>query len=567
MENGITVDEVTESFGIRFVEWNTKGLFINGKETLLRGGCVHHDNGILGARSFSESEERRVRILKQAGYNAIRSAHNPASSAMLEACDKYGMYVMDETWDMWYGHKNKYDYASDFMEWYKEDIKSMIKRDFNHPSVIMYSIGNEVSEPYQERGVALAKEMTALIHSLDQSRAVTCGVNLWLVIMANKGRGLYKEEGGLSMEETGNKKMASSTLFNMITSVMGTVINKSANSKTSDRITSPCLDALDIAGYNYASGRYPLEAKAHPGRVVVGTETFPNDIAKNWAMVKKYPYLVGDFMWTAWDYLGEAGVGAWAYSDDGMAFSKPYPWLLAGSGTIDILGTVGAEAEYAAVVWGLRDKPFIGARPVNHSGARPSKSAWRGTDAVASWAWRGCEGNKAVVEVYSDADTAVLLLNEKLVGRKKIKNFKAIFTLKYQPGTLTAVVYDKKNTELSRASIVSAESAVNISVIPEKNNVQTGEIVYVNISLADKNNVIESNADTRLSVIIEGGELLAFGSGNPRTEESYLTGSFTTYYGRAQAVVRAGNVGVLIIKAEAENLETAYGRVTVINAV
>jgi len=563
-ENGVIVDEASETFGIRFVEWSNKGLFTNGKETLLRGGCVHHDNGILGARSYAESEERRVRILKQAGYNAIRSAHNPASTAMLEACDKYGIYVMDETWDMWYGHKSKYDYATDFMEWYKEDIKSMVNRDFNHPSVIMYSIGNEVSEPHQERGVALAKEMTALIHTLDQNRAVTCGVNFLLIIMASKGKGIFKEESGSSIEEISNNKMISSTLFNFIASILGTWINKMANSQASDRITSPCLDALDIAGYNYASGRYPLEGKAHPNRIVVGTETFPPDIAKNWAMVKKFPYLVGDFMWTAWDYLGEVGIGAWAYTDEGNTFTKPYPWLLAGTGAIDILGTIGAEAEYAAVVWGLRDKPFIGVRPLNRPGVKPTKSMWRWTNAIASWSWRGCEGNKAIVEVYSDANAVELQLNSGKIGRKKIKNCKAVFKTKYQPGTLTAITFDANGKELSRASLVSAEGAISINVKPEKDTVRIGEIVYADISLIGKNNIVESNADTKLSVTVEGGELLAFGSANPRTAESYLSGSFTTYYGKAQAVVRAEKAGTMAIKVGGENFAQACAFIKII---
>lgn len=290
--DNILVDEAIEEFGIRKVEWSSKGLFVNGKETLLRGGCVHHDNGILGARSYKESEDRRVRILKKAGYNAIRSSHNPASKAMISACDKYGVYIIDETWDMWYFHKSKHDYATHFMDCYKEDINALVNRDFNHPSVIMYSIGNEISEPKDEKGVKLTREMVQYIHSLDSNRAVTCGVNLMIINMASKGKGIYKEEGGLAREDAPKKKKekaTSSTLFNMMASVVGTGMNKAANSKKVDLLTTPCLDELDIAGYNYASGRYPLESKAHPERVIFGSETFLQDIGKNWAMVKNIP--------------------------------------------------------------------------------------------------------------------------------------------------------------------------------------------------------------------------------------------------------------------------------------
>jgi hypothetical protein len=563
-ENGVIVDEAVQTFGIRLVEWSNKGLFINGRETLLRGGCVHHDNGILGARSYAESEERRVKILKRAGFNAIRSAHNPAASAMLEACDKYGIYVMDETWDMWYLHKNKYDYASDFTENYKADIETILRRDFNHPSVIMYSLGNEVTEPHEEKGIALIKEMAEYARSIDKTRAVTCGVNLALIFMASIGKGVYKEGDVSIVEKKIARKPIGSTMFNFITWVIGTGMNKFANLKNADRVTSPCLDVLDIAGYNYASGRYPLEGKAHPNRIVIGTETFPQEIAKNWAMVKKYPYLIGDFMWTAWDYLGEAGVGAWAYTDDGRAFSKPYPWLLAETGAVDILGNLGAEAEYAAVVWGLRDKPFIGVRPVNHAKVKPAKSVWRGTNAVASWSWRGCEEHKAIMEVYSDAHAVELQLNSKRIDSiKKTKNCKAIFKTKYRPGTLTAIAFDVNGKELSRSSLISASGKTSIGVQPEKHNAKPGEIIYVDINLTGENGVVECNADAKLDITVENGELLAFGSANPRTEESYLSGSFTTHYGRAQAVVRAKNVGTLTIMAEGKDLETASACVTV----
>jgi len=561
--NGKVTDEVTESFGIRLVEWNRNGLFINGKETLLRGGCVHHDNGILGARSYAQSEDRRVRILKNSGYNAIRSSHNPAAASLLSACDKYGMYVMDETWDMWYSHKSKYDYASEFLNNYKQDIESIVSRDFNHPSVIMYSLGNEISEPHEAKGVALMKEMTEYIHSLDGNRAVTCGINLWLITRASKGKGVYKEGGGLSMDKKSSGKKISSTLFNFVTSMVGTGINKGANSIYADKVTSPCIDVLDIAGYNYASGRYPLEAKAHPDRIIIGTETFPQDIAKNWKMVKKYPYLIGDFMWTSWDYLGEVGIGAWAYTDDGGAFMKPYPWLLAGTGAVDILGVPGAEAEYAAVVWGLRNKPYIGVRPVNHPGVKPAKAVWRGTDAVDSWSWKDCEGNNAFVEIYSDADSIELILNSKTLGRKKVRDFKAIFKTKYYSGTLTAVAFDSNGRELSRSALISADSRTGISVKPEKSSVKPGEIVYADICIADANGIIESNNDTKLNVTVKDGELLAFGSANPRTEESYLSGNFTTYYGRAQAVVRSKNPCLMTICVKSGNSEPVCASITV----
>ncbi len=533
-------------FGIRQVTWSSKGLFINGKETKLRGGCVHHDSGILGAATYDESEWRRVKILKDAGYNAIRASHNPCSRAMLDACDYYGMYMMDESWDMWFYHKSPYDYASQWRENYLSDLKAMVDRDYNHPCVIMYSIGNEVSEPAKAEGVEKTREMVAYLHELDATRAVTGGFNLMIIGNAAKGKGIYDEEKGGRKNDT-DKSMSgmNSTMFNFITSMVGTGMNKAANSKQADAATTPCLDALDMAGYNYASGRYAMDGKLHPNRVIYGSETFPQDIAKNWAMVKQYPYLIGDFMWTAWDYLGEAGLGSWAYTSDGKGFNKPYPWLLADSGAYDILGNPNAEAFWACAVWGKLERPEIAVQPVNHPGVTPAKGSWRGTNAIPSWSWKGCEGNKAVVEVYFDCAKVELLLNDKSLGKKAVKGCKVTFKTKYAPGKLEAIAYDAAGKELARNTLETAKTT-DVHICPEKKTANVGDIVYVPVSIGDGKNV-ESNADRKLTVTAENGELLAFGSANPRTEEVYHSGTFTTYYGHILAIVKATQPGVMRI--------------------
>ena len=544
-------DTMEIPFGIRQITWSGKGLFINGKETLLRGGCVHHDHGILGAATYDESEWRRVRILKENGFNAIRSAHNPASRAMLEACDALGMYVMDESFDMWYNRKNPYDYGCDWAENWEKDTSAMVERDFNHPSVILYSIGNEVAEPFEQKGVDAGRAQIDLCHHLDPTRPVTCGTNLMILAQAAKGKGIYqdgKQTTGGGEGKAEKEGQNASLAFNIMASFVGSGMNKAGNSKKVDALSSPFLDSLDIAGYNYGSGRYPLDGKAHPDRVIFGSETFPQDIWKNWEAVKQYPYLIGDFMWTSWDYLGEAGLGAWSYTG-GMPFNRPYPWLLSGAGVIDILGNPDGSCKYASTVWGLEKKPVIAVRPVNHPGVRPSKSVWRGTNAILSWSWAGCEGNKATVEVYSDAISVELLLNGKRVGRKKLKACKALFKIKYAPGTLTAVAYDADGREAGHSELKSASGPCGIAVRPEKTEVRPGEIVYVPVTIEGADGVIESNADRRLTVMIEGGELLAFGSANPCTEEQYHTGTFTTYYGRALAVVRAGETGQMTVSA------------------
>ncbi len=544
------------SFGIRSLSWSRKGFFVNGQETLLRGGCVHHDNGILGAATYDESEYRRVAILKAAGYNAIRASHNPCSRAMLDACDELGMYIIDETWDMWFHHKNPYDYASQWKEYYRSDIDALVDRDYNHPSVIMYSVGNELSEPVKPVGEALVTEITEYFHELDATRPVTCGFNLIIIASGKKGKQVYDEDqGGMTLEGANQDFTGmNSTMFNLITYALGAVMNDLANGKAADEATKPALAPLDIAGYNYGSGRYSRERKANPDRILFGSETFPQDIGKNWAMVKKYPYVIGDFMWTAWDYLGEAGLGAWSYEPDGKGLNKPYPWLLADAGAFDILGDPNGEAYWAGAVWETLEKPAIAVRPVNCPGVTPAKGTWRGTNAIPSWSWRGCEGNPAVVEVYCNCAKVRLLLNGKAIGSKKTKHSRAVFKTKYAPGILEAVAFDAQGRELGRNRLCSAQAAEPCA-FPEKQILAPGEIGYIPIVMADEAGVAESNQDRTLTVHVVGGELLAFGSANPRTEESYLDGCFTTYYGRALAVVRAGGAGVL--KLEIDGREAA----------
>lgn len=545
-------DEAEVRFGIRKIEWSPKGLFINGRETLLRGGCIHHDSGVLGAATYDEAERRRVRILKNAGFNAIRSAHNPASRALLDACDELGVYVMDETWDMWYHAKTKFDYASQWRDNYIADIDALVSRDYNHPSVIMYSIGNEVSEPAKSEGIEKTREMAEHIHAIDPARAVTGGFNLMIISNAAKGKEMFdtsKEE----QNADGEKKLSgmSSTMFNLITSFVGTGMNSSANSKGADAATSPSLKHLDICGYNYASGRYAIDGKAHPERVIVGSETFPQTLAKNWAMVKKYPYLIGDFMWTAWDYMGEAGIGAWAFTPDGKGFSKPYPWLLGDTGAFDILGDPNGEALWASAVWGKGS--FIAVQPINHS-EKPIKGVWRGTNAIPSWSWRGCEGKEATVEVYTEGTRVELYLNGKLAGKARAKDCRATFKVKYDPGRLEAVCFDLGGREIARCELSSAKGA-ELTIKPEKNTVKSGEIVYIPVIVADESGNVEANADEKVSVSVEGGELLGFGSANPRTEERFDRGEYATYYGRALAVVRAGECGAMKVTANGKECE------------
>lgn len=540
------IDEATERFGLRMIELDVKnGLRINGKTIKLRGACLHSDNGILGACSLAAAEDRKIRRLKEAGFNAIRSAHNPLSKVALEACDRYGLYVMDEAFDQWYIPKTRYDYARDFMTDHKPDIEAMVNKDFNHPSVILYSIGNEVSETVQERGIQLAGEMVEWIHSLDPTRPVTAGINLMLNGLASIGKGVYKEKG--RAEKTREKKTAKkdklsgSAFINAFMNSIGLFMNYIGRMGFVDKATRGVFAVLDIAGYNYGRGRYSLEGKAYPDRVVVGSETFPPEIYQNWQLVKKYGYLIGDFQWAGWDYLGEGGLGAAGYESRGGA-NQDYPYLTSDCGVIDMTGYMRPEVYLNQVVWGLRRAPYIGVEPLTHAGEKKIFPMWRKSDAVGSWAWAGCDGKQAEVRVYADSDYVELSLNGKSLGKKKVKACTAHFKTPYRKGELTAIASDKAGRETGRASLVSASETLQIVVKPEKTELRADgeDLAYINIELTGDNGVVESGSDRMIQIKVEGaGILQGFGSANPRTEEGFNQGYHDTYFGRAQAIIRS----------------------------
>lgn len=570
LQGDSVIDEIREPFGIRSLSWSNKGLLVNGKNTLLRGGCIHPDNGILGAVSVKEAEERKIKIMKENGFNAIRSAHNPASKALLDACDKYGMYVMDETFDMWYKSKNAYDYGKDFDKYHTQDISAMINHDYNHPSVIMYSIGNEVSEPAKAKGVQVGSEMIDQIHREDPTRPVTAGLNLLLLTagvvntkvfdLLSANSSAKAENADTAAVSSTNTAINTSLLFNALANILGPMENNMSTLKFVDLVTSQIADKLDIVGYNYGSGRYARDQIDHPNRVVCGSETFPPEIYNNWQAAEKYSNNIGDFMWAGWDYLGESGVGAWSY-DGTNAVNVNYPWLIANTGVIDIQGTPGAEAAYNMTVWHLRDKPYIGVRPVNHQGQQVTKSAWRGTNAIDSWSWKGCEGNDATVEIYSDKGTqAELFVNGKSVGRQPLDQYKAVFETKYEPGNVKAVVYDQSGNVVGENQLSSASGDAQVVPSAEAPTAKPGEVAYIDVNLLGTNGVVESNADRKLKVTVENGELLGFGSANPKTAESFVTGTYTTYYGRALAAVRCGKSG----KVTFHVTDTTTGKTTTI---
>ena len=544
-------EEIT--FGLRIVGWDTeKGFSINGKRVILRGACIHHDNGVLGACCYPEAEERKVRLLKENGYNAIRSAHNPCSKAMLEACDRLGMLVMDEFVDVWYIHKTEYDYVSYFEEWWKQDLKDMVRKDYNHPCVVMYSTGNEVSETAQPKGIRLTKKMTEYLHHLDRTRPVTCGINIFFNFLSSIGLGVYSDKKAKKEAEKAEKnkaggpnqkkkKAVGSQFFNDLAGMLGSGFMKTgATFYGCDVKTRDAFANMDIAGYNYGIKRYRHDLKKYPDRLILGSETFCSDAYEFWEMAKKNPRIIGDFVWAGIDYLGEVGVGSWEYSDYAPDFSHGPGWITAGSGRIDLTGKPLAEAGYTKTAFELTDRPVIAVRPVNHTDEKHSPSAWKMTNAVESWSWAGCEGKKAYVEVYARAAKIALFLNGRLIGSRELKNrCDTTFTVEYRPGRLEAAAYDAGGREISRSALETAGSETVLRAVPERKNVRPDGLCFIRLQYTDKAGTVKPLERGILRVNVTNGELLGLGNGCPYNEIGYCEDKTDTYFGEALAVVRA----------------------------
>ena len=565
-KDGEIVDSDEVSFGFRTLSWGADGLKVNGQEVLLRGACIHHDNGILGACAFADAEERRVRILKEAGFNAIRSAHNPMSKAMLDACDRLGMYVMDENFDMWLIHKNPFDYGKEkFTTWWKADTKAMIDKDYSHPSVLLYSIGNEISDLGMEAGQKICKEMADFVRSLDATRPVTLGINLMLATMVAKGKGMYGNgQEGEKEKKTGSQSMDSmptSAFFNMLMNKMGGLMEMAAKGKGADKIVEKVCDFLDMPGYNYAAPRYLKEAKTWPERPFVGSETLPKALYGNWQLVKKIPQLTGDFMWTGWDYLGESGIGTVQYKDKKTKKDVEEGLIISGGpGVIDICGKMRPEVGWNRIIWGLEKLPVIGVDPVDHADDFAAVSMWRGTDAVSSWSWPGCEGKKTNVVVYSDAAQVELKVGSKSYGKQKVKKDQAHFKkVVYEPGQITAIAYDDKGNRIGASSLMTAKEETVLSVIPEKQVLKANgqDLCFLDLRITDAEGTVKSSADQKLTITVEGaGTLQGFGSARPHMAETFVDAAHTTYRGYALAAIRAGyEAGEIKVTVSGDGLE------------
>lgn len=541
-------------FGIRTIECTPdKGFCINGERVILRGACIHHDNGLLGACAYDFAEKRKIRILHENGYNAVRSAHNPCSKALLEACDELGMLVMDEYIDGWYIHKTKYDYATEIESNYRKDLADIVAKDYNHPSVVLYSTGNEVSETSQKKGIAFCGELTRRFHELDATRPVTCGINIFFNFLYSMGFGVYSDKkADQAVENVKKKKAVGSEFFNKLSGIMGADFMKfGATLYPCDVKTKDAFANMDVAGYNYGIKRYIHDLKKYPNRMILGSETFCSDAYRFWNLAKNNKRIIGDFVWAGMDYLGEVGIGSWEYKDYAPRFDGGLGWVSAGSGRIDLTGKPLAEMAYTRVAFGLQDIA-VGVIPVDNTSNPHSPSAWKMTNAVESWSWNGCDGKEAKVEVYARAHHVSIYINsDHAAGTKQMNNdCRAVFNTIYQPGEIRAVSFDAQGNKLAECILRTAGDETKLTLEPEQKKISGEDLLYVRMKYTDDHGTVKPLARGDIKVNVEGGKLIGIGSACPYYEKSYLGDTADTYYGEAMAIIRPDKSRKIIVNAQ-----------------
>jgi beta-galactosidase len=553
------VDEELTTFGIRTLQVDAeRGLRINGEPVVLRGACVHHDNGIIGAATIPRAEERRVERLKAAGFNALRSAHQPMSRAMLDACDRVGMLVMDEAFDAWTRPKINGDYTRAFQDWWEADVGAMVAKDMNHPSVIMYSTGNEILEVGTVPGAMLGRRIAETIRGLDDTRFVTSAIN---ALFATN----YLEAA--NAERTGSAETAE------VNTVFADMFDHLAPLLQSEQVGHALAESfapLDICGYNYTDSRYRMDGDQDPYRVIVGSETLPRQIDRNWTLVTELPHVIGDFTWTGWDYLGEVGIGRVEYpgSDGGGSgqLLADYPWITASTGDIDITGHRRPISYYREIVFGLRPEPYVAVQRPEHHGVTPIfKGPWS-DDTVASWSWPGYESRPVTVEVYADADEVTLLVNGTEIGRApagRAERYRATFEATYAAGEIVAVA--RRGHEEWRTILRSATGPVELDIRADRSEIRADDtdLAFIEIALVDAAGTVRTGEDRVVTVALGGpAHLQGLGSACPSPAGTFAATSVATYDGRALAVIRPTGTGAITVSVSGDGLESRAVRVT-----
>jgi len=548
-------DEAETRFGIREIRVDAEnGFRLNGKPYKLYGGCIHHAFSILGAADLDDGTRRLLKAHKDAGYNALRTAHNPPSGRFLDLCDEYGIMVIDEAFDGWHVGKNSHDYGEHFDDWWERDLESYVLRNRNHPSVVLWSIGNEVYERSGgSGGNRLAYELAEKVRSLDRTRPVTAAMcSLW--------NGLEDSDQRIVDEEKKGEAAGQNETFSYIEQIY---------SERTEMISA----ALDVVGYNYMDERYEMDHETFPNRVFVCTESFPIRSVALWEQVRRLPYVIGDFEWTSADYIGEPGIGATFYVDPKEAEDQEllwklrgYPWKTSFDSDWDICGFERAQLFLRRLVFGTTEETGIFVRPPKNYGKKEIMTRWSWPELYPSWTFPGDEGKPVEIDVYSAGDEVELFKDGLSLGTKKAEEMIARFETVYGPGELRAV--SRRNGEILSESIVkTAGEAVALRLTPERKEIPAdGEsLLFVTVEFVDKDGARVPGLKLPLEASASGdAELIRFGSGNPVSDESYVTGRYTSFDGRALAILRAGTEpGEAELTVKCEGFPEAVLRVTI----
>lgn len=532
--DGELIDQKQTSFGIRSFKFDLdQGFILNGRQTKIKGVCLHHDLGPLGAAINTRAIERKLEIMKAMGVNGIRTAHNPPSPELLDLCDQMGFIVMDEAFDMWAHAKNPYDYAMVWEQWHKTDLEDQILRDRNHPSVFMWSIGNEIPEQWSPEGAEIGRELSAIVKSLDTTRLVTAGMNPPIHIR--------NKEVTLQFEDTAAEP------------------NALAGS-----------GALDLIGYNYAHQTYEDHQKNFPNTPFIASETtsglqtrgfyeFPSDTTKiwpvrwdlaftngnkdntvsafdqvrtpwgslheqTWKIIKKHDFLSGMFVWTGFDYIGEP---------------TPYVWPSRSSyfGIVDLAGFPKDVYYMYQSEW--TDTPVLHVFPHWN---------WDPGTLVDLWVY------------YNNADEVELFLNGKSLGTKSKQNdeLHLMWRIPFEQGTLKAVSRKDGEVILER-EIKSAKAASQLALSADRTSIDADgkDLSFITVDVLDENGVIVPRESDQLTFDIEGpGKIVGMANGDPTNHESFKGNTHRAFHGKCLVVVQADREkGEVVLTASAPGLK------------
>ena len=546
--NGEVTDTTVATFGIREIRVSAaEGLILNGKPIKLRGGCIHHDHGVLGAAAYPAAEERKVRLLKDCGFNAIRTAHNPPSLAFLEACDKLGVIVMDEAFDTWRMPKVQNDYHLFFEDWALRDISYMVLRDRNHPCVFSYSIGNEIYEIDGTYGSGKwARLLSEKIREYDTTRLVTSGLQKDF---------LRREKAGEEIDPPEYKRYLTDRFM------------KTEVAEVND-ITADYEAPLDIVGNNYYYDRYEKDHEYSPDKVIWGSETMAIFFHDSWEKAARYPYVLGDFTWVAFDNMGEVGCGRFLWERDGTVKGlgpSPYPWRTCYQGDCELTGKRRPQSYFREMMWRENTEPRIFVTHPEHYGEGFSGTKWHWYDVRECWSYEDKYIGKPIkAETYTKADEIEWIVNGRSVGKSvPEKGIAAIDTI-YEPGEIYAIAY-KDGEKVSQYTLRSFGKPERIILSPEKDKLIADgrDLLYVRVRVTDKDGTTVDNYGGELRCSVDGGELMGFFSGDPKNEDQYGSNCCHAFGGEAMLIVRAKKKSEITIRVCAEELSEgeliAYG--------